>query len=176
MTIAFPFGMSTQTKWMKVVAILAITAIDACGQERRAKGDLIVISIPDRKLVLFSGGRVLKIYDVAVGKRSTPSPEGEFKIISHVKNPTWYGPHLIVPPGKNNPLGTRWMGLSVKGYGIHGTNVPSSVGKPASHGCFRMRQADLEELFDLVDVGVTVELRGQTPQFLAEVFGTNSAD
>lgn len=166
--------MSTQTKWMKVVAVLAITAIDAYAEEHHAKADRIVISIPDHKLVLFSGDRVLKIYDVAVGKPSTPSPQGEFKIISHVKNPTWYGPRMIVPPGKNNPLGTRWMGLSVKGYGIHGTNVPSSVGKAASHGCFRMRQADVEELFDLVDVGVTVELLGQRPQYLAETFAARN--
>ncbi len=168
--------MNTQTKWMKVIAVLAITAIDASAEERRAKGDRIVISIPDHKLVLFNGGHILKIYDVAVGKSSTPSPEGEFTIINHVKNPTWYGPKMVVPPGKNNPLGTRWMGLSLKGYGIHGTNVPSSVGKAASHGCFRMRQADLEDLFDRVEVGVTVELRGQRPQFLAEAFAGNSAD
>ena len=116
------------SKMMKLAAILAIAAIDACADERRTKGDRIVISIPDRKLVLLSGDSVLKIYDVAVGKPTTPSPRGEFTIISHVKNPTWYGPHIVVPPGKNNPLGTRWMGLSAKGYGIHGTNVPSSIG------------------------------------------------
>lgn len=168
--------MNAQTKWMKVAAVLAITAVDAYGEERRVKGDRIVISIPDHKLVLLAGGEILKVYDVAVGKPSTPSPEGEFKIINHVKNPTWYGPKMVVPPGKNNPLGTRWIGLSAKGYGIHGTNAPSSVGKAASHGCFRMRQADLEELFDMVDVGVTVELRQERPRFLAEVLVGNSAD
>lgn len=157
-----------------MVAVLAIAAVDAYAEERRTKGDRIVISVSDHKLVLFSGERVLKIYDVAVGKPSTPSPKGEFKIVNHVKNPTWYGPNTVVPPGKNNPLGTRWMGLSAKGYGIHGTNVPSSIGKSASHGCIRMRQADLEELFDLVDVGVTVELRGDRPQFLAETFAARS--
>lgn len=172
----FKQGMNTQTKWMKVAAVLMIAVIDAYAEERRTKGDRIVISIPDHKLVLLAGGEILKIYDVAVGKRSTPSPEGEFKIINHVKNPTWYGPKTIVPPGKNNPLGTRWMGLSAKGYGIHGTNVPSSVGKAASHGCFRMRQADLEELFEMVDVGVPVELRRERPQFLTQVLAGNSAD
>ena len=150
--------------------MLAITATDAYSEQRRSKGDRIVISIPDHKLVLFKGSQVLKIYDVAVGKSSTPSPEGEFKIINHVKNPTWYGPKTIVPPGKNNPLGTRWMGLNVKGYGIHGTNVPSSVGKAASHGCFRMRQADLEELFDLVDVGRHRGIARPTPAILSGSF------
>jgi lipoprotein-anchoring transpeptidase ErfK/SrfK len=173
--VALSSGMNnTQTQWMKLVAVLAIAAVDAYAEERRTKGDRIVISVSDHKLVLFSGDQVLKIYDVAVGKSSTPSPKGEFKIVNHVKNPTWYGPNTVVPPGKNNPLGTRWMGLSAKGYGIHGTNVPSSIGKSASHGCIRMRQADLEELFDLVDVGVTVELRGDRPQFLAETFAARS--
>jgi L,D-transpeptidase ErfK/SrfK len=165
-----------ESKLMKLAAILAISAIDAYADERRTKGDRIVISIPDHKLVLLSGNSVLKIYDVAVGKPSTPSPRGEFTIISHVKNPTWYGPHIAVPPGKNNPLGTRWMGLSAKGYVIHGTNVPSSVGKSASHGCFRMRQDDLEELFEMVDVGVVVELRGERPQLLAQALAAPAAE
>ena len=165
-----------ESKLMKLAAILAITAVDAYAGERRIKGDRIVISIPDHKLVLLSGNSVLKIYDVAVGKPTTPSPRGEFTIISHVKNPTWYGPHIVVPPGKNNPLGTRWMGLSAKGYGIHGTNVPTSVGKSASHGCFRMRQNDLEELFELVDVGTTVELRGERPQLLAQALATPATE
>ena len=157
-----------ESKLMKLAAILAITAINAYADERRAKGDRIVISIADHKLVLRRGGSVLKIYDVAVGKPATPSPRGEFTIISHVKNPTWYGPHIVVPPGKSNPLGTRWMGLSAKGYGIHGTNVPSSIGKSASHGCIRMRQSDLEELFEMVDIGVAVELRGEPQPLLAQ--------
>ena len=123
-----------------------------------------MVSIPDRKLVLFDGDRIVKIYDVAVGKPTTPTPEGEFRIINHVPNPTYYGSwsRRESSPGTNNPIGTRWMGLSAAGYGIHGTNVPSSIGKAASHGCIRMRQRDLEELFDLVNVGVTVELRGET--------------
>jgi len=165
-----------ESRLMKLAAILAVATIDAYADERRTKGDRIVISIPDHKLVLLSGNSVLKIYDVAVGKPSTPSPRGEFTIISHVKNPTWYGPHIVVPPGKTNPLGTRWMGLSAKGYGIHGTNVPSSVGKSASHGCFRMRQNDLEELFEMVDVGVVVELRGERPQLLAQALAAPAVE
>jgi lipoprotein-anchoring transpeptidase ErfK/SrfK len=67
----------------------------------------------------------------------------------------------VVPPGKWNPLGTRWLGLSRKGYGIHGTNAPKSIGKAASHGCIRLRNSDIEELFDLVSVGDAVELVGE---------------
>ena len=63
------------------------------------------------------------------------------------------------------------MGLSIRGYGIHGTNEPKSIGKAASHGCIRMAQADLEELYPLVDVGDTVELVGQRNEETARLFG-----
>jgi lipoprotein-anchoring transpeptidase ErfK/SrfK len=158
----------------KLMAVLAIAAFDlrageaahvANTSERRR----IVVSIPDRKLVLFEGDRVLRVYDVAVGKPSTPTPQGKFAIINRVPNPAWYGPSVTVAPGKNNPLGSRWMGLSAKGYGIHGTNVPSSIGKAASHGCVRMRQQDLEELFEMVAVGTTVELQGESSESLTRI-------
>lgn len=114
----------------------------------------ILISIPDRQLALVNDGQVVKIYSIAVGSTHTPSPEGNFTIVSHVANPTWTHKGKVVQPGKNNPVGSRWMGLSVKGYGIHGTNAPRSIGKAASHGCFRMGKKDVEELFTLVRVGM----------------------
>lgn len=158
--------MKREHMMMKMAAILMIAGAEASAEDRKR----IVISIPDRKLVLMSGGRVLKVYDVAVGKAATPSPEGEFRIATRVPNPTWYGPGKIVGPGKENPLGTRWMGLGYRGYGIHGTNAPSSIGKAASHGCIRMRQHDVEELFGMVDVGTVVELHGERPQVLAMIY------
>jgi lipoprotein-anchoring transpeptidase ErfK/SrfK len=148
--VAIPWGMKHE---IRLAAVLMAASFDAYAYQRR-----VVISVPNRTLVLFEGDQILKIYQVAVGKPSTPSPEGEFQIINRVPNPTWYGPDGPVAPGKDNPLGTRWMGLSFKGYGIHGTNAPGSIGKAASHGCIRMRQHDLEELFELVDVGDAVQL------------------
>jgi lipoprotein-anchoring transpeptidase ErfK/SrfK len=158
----------------KLAAVLAIAAFEAHAQESSRPtetGDRrrIVISIADRKLVLFEGERVLRVYDVAVGKRSTPSPQGKFAIINRVPNPTWYGPSIVVAPGKSNPLGSRWMGLSAKGYGIHGTNVPSSIGKAASHGCIRMGKHDLEELFEMVTVGTIVELQAEPTELVSKV-------
>jgi lipoprotein-anchoring transpeptidase ErfK/SrfK len=156
----------------KLAAVLAIAAFEARAQESGKPAPerrRIVISLADRKLVLFEGEHVLRVFDVAVGKRSTPSPTGKFAIINRVPNPTWYGPAGVVPPGKNNPLGSRWMGLSVKGYGIHGTNVPSSIGKAASHGCIRMRKQDLEELFEMVTVGTTVELEDEPTELVSAV-------
>jgi lipoprotein-anchoring transpeptidase ErfK/SrfK len=132
---------------------------------------VIVVSLEDHKLALVEDGKVKKIYNVAVGKPSTPSPVGTFTIAHRVMNPTYSHEGRIVPPGPNNPVGTRWMGLSIPGYGIHGTNVPSSIGKAASHGCIRMAKKDLEELYPMVEVGDTVELIGERNEETAQVFG-----
>lgn len=135
-------------------------------QERR-----IVVSIPDRELALVEDGRVVKIYPVAVGAARTPSPAGAFTVAVRISHPTWYGPHKIVPPGKSNPLGPRWIGLSRRGYGIHGTSSPRSIGKPASHGCIRMHNSDVEELFGMVEVGDPVDLFSERTDETAQLFG-----
>jgi lipoprotein-anchoring transpeptidase ErfK/SrfK len=132
---------------------------------------VIVVSLEDHKLALVEDGKVKKIYSVAVGKPSTPSPVGTFRIARRVMNPTYSHDGRVVPPGPNNPVGTRWMGLSIPGYGIHGTNVPSSIGKAASHGCIRMARKDLEELYPMVEVGDTVELIGERNEETAQLFG-----
>ena len=146
----------------RLLAIVMLAAAQARAEENAGEPRRIVVSIPARKLVLVEGDRVVRSYDVAVGKPSTPSPVGAFTVTSRVANPTWYGPHKVVKPGKDNPVGTRWLGLSAKGFGIHGTNAPQSIGKAASHGCIRMRNADVEELFELVGMGVAVELSGDS--------------
>jgi len=147
---------------------------DAKAQAPAAKRE-IVVSLKDRKLALVENGQVLKIYSVAVGKPSTPSPEGTFTIERRVENPTYHHNGKTVPPGPANPVGTRWMGLSIKGYGIHGTNEPNSIGKAASHGCIRMAKADLEALYPQVAVGETVELVGHRDDETARLFGNGAA-
>jgi lipoprotein-anchoring transpeptidase ErfK/SrfK len=132
---------------------------------------VIVVSLEDRKLALVEDGQVKKMYSVAVGKSSTPSPTGTFTIERRVKNPTYRHDGRTVLPGPGNPVGTRWMGLSIHGYGIHGTNEPKSIGKAASHGCIRMAKADLEEFYELVAEGDTVELVGERNEETAQVFG-----
>ena len=132
---------------------------------------LIVVSIPDRKLVLMQDGAVKKMYPVAVGKPSTPSPAGHFTIIVRVTNPTYSHRGKIVAPGPGNPVGSRWMGLSTKGYGIHGTNEPGSIGKAASHGCIRMAKIDLEDLFNQVKLGDSVEIHEQRDATVEQVLG-----
>ena len=130
----------------------------------------IVISIPDRQLALLEDGELIKVYTVAVGASETPSPEGDFTIINHAVDPTYRHEGMKITPGKDNPLGTRWMGLSLKGYGIHGTNVQSSVGKAASHGCFRMKKKEVEELYSKVRIGDKVIVRGERDELTDGLF------
>jgi lipoprotein-anchoring transpeptidase ErfK/SrfK len=131
----------------------------------------VVISITDRKLAVVEGEVVTAIFSVAVGAAVTPSPTGEFRIVSRVSNPAYYRPGVIIPSGKNNPVGTRWMGLSLKGYGIHGTNIPSSIGRAASHGCIRLRNRDIERLFAMLQIGDRVEIHGERDEQTARLFG-----
>jgi lipoprotein-anchoring transpeptidase ErfK/SrfK len=140
----------------------------------RATVRWVLVSLPDRKLALFENGKVVRTYRVAIGKTSTPSPAGAFKIVNRVTNPTYYHKGQVIAAGKDNPVGSRWMGLSAKGYGIHGTNQPNSIGKAASTGCIRMSKRDLEELFELVNVGDAVEIRAEPDQQMAAVFGTSA--
>lgn len=161
----------------EAAARLAITVIVAVAATERAMAQnaapapepekqvarRVVINIPALVLELFEDDRLVAGYPIAVGKRSTPSPRGSFQVSAKVKNPTWYGPsNEIVPPGKNNPVGTRWIGLDKKGYGIHGTNAPNSIGRAASHGCIRMRNRDAEDLFSRVRIGDEVRIVYET--------------
>lgn len=132
----------------------------------------VVVSIPDRKLVVLENEQVLRTFVVAVGAAESPSPSGEFRIINRLTNPTYYHPGVVVPAGGRNPIGTRWIGLSKKGYGIHGTNAPKSVGRAASHGCIRLRNSDIERLFSMVRVGDRVEIHGVRDAQVARWFGT----
>jgi len=143
------------------------------GDERPdAPRHVLVVSIPDRKLALTEDGRVVKVYSVAVGAAVSPSPTGTMKIVNKVIGPTYYHKGKVVPAGRCNPLGNRWMGLNQTGYGIHGTNVPSSIGKAASHGCIRMGKRDVEELFSLAQVGDAVEIHGERDARVTGIFGS----
>ncbi|MGE5577416.1 MAG: L,D-transpeptidase [Syntrophothermus sp.] len=123
----------------------------------------IVINVPAFTLYLYEEGRLIRQYPIAVGRMVTPSNFGEYRIINRVVNPTWYPEgREPVPPGPDNPVGTRWLGINLEGYGIHGTNDPSSIGKAVSKGCIRMRNEDVEELHDLVRIGTPVKLTYET--------------
>jgi lipoprotein-anchoring transpeptidase ErfK/SrfK len=170
--------------WLLVVALGVSGA--AAGQNPAASGvprnqarRWVLVSIPDRKLAVVEDGRVIQVFAVAVGATTSPSPAGEFHIIHRVANPTYYHPGLVIPPGPENPVGTRWVGLSRRGYGIHGTNKPGSIGKARSHGCIRMTNRDIERFFGMVQVGDPVEIRAERNDEVAHIFGgraeTNAA-
>lgn len=131
----------------------------------------IVVSIPDRKLALLEDGRVVKIYDVAVGAQVSPSASGEFQIAHRLSNPTYHKPGVVMAPGPGNPLGTRWMGLGVRALGIHGTNRCSSIGNNASRGCIRLKNSDVEDLFARVRIGDRVSLLAERTEEVAQLFG-----
>jgi lipoprotein-anchoring transpeptidase ErfK/SrfK len=161
-----------------VLAILVLAAARTHAQETGASAQsevrTVVVSLPDRKLALLEKGQVKKIYTVAVGKDSTPSPDGTFKIVNRLTNPTYYHEGKVVSPGADNPVGTRWIGLNQKGYGIHGTNAPKSIGKASSHGCIRMSRKDLEEFFEMVRPGDVVEIRAERDIQTMALFGTGA--
>jgi len=130
----------------------------------------LVVSIPDRKLALIENDRVVSVYTVAVGAPVSPSPAGTFTVVTRVSNPTYYRPGKVIGPGASNPLGTRWIGLSEKGYGIHGTDDPRSIGFAKSHGCIRLSNRDVERLFDRVRAGDVVELHAERTPEIAQLF------
>jgi len=164
------------TEWMAAVLILALT-IPCLGQsplkavEQPRAQRVVLVSIADRKLAVLENGNVLAYFPVAVGAAMSPSPTGEFVIVSRVANPTYYHDGVVMPAGKDSPVGTRWLGLNVKGYGIHGTNAPRSVGHATSHGCVRLRNRDVERLYGMLRVGDVVEIRGERDDEIVEVFG-----
>jgi lipoprotein-anchoring transpeptidase ErfK/SrfK len=141
---------------------------------RSGPARVVLVSIPDRKLVVLENEQLIASFRITVGAPETPSPTGEFQVVNRLTYPTYYHPGTVIPAGKNNPLGTRWIGLSKNGYGIHGTNVPKSVGRAASHGCIRLRNRDVEQLFSIIRVGDRVEIHGERNERIALWFGSRN--
>ena len=155
-----------------LTGVMLMAAAEALAQDNSSRPvRRIVVSIPDRKLAVLEGDRIVRIFETAVGAPHSPSPTGVYQIVNSIADPTWYTKGKIVPPGKCNPLGTRWLGLSRKGYGIHGTNRPDSIGHNASHGCIRMRNREVEELFKMMAVGEKVELYDERNPEVEKLFG-----
>jgi lipoprotein-anchoring transpeptidase ErfK/SrfK len=103
----------------------------------------IVIHTARRRIELYEGNRLIRNYPIAVGKGTTPTPQGRFTIASKTAYP-------------GGIFGSHWMGLSIPHYGIHGTNNPSSIGQAVSKGCIRMHNRDVENLFQYVEIGTPV--------------------
>jgi lipoprotein-anchoring transpeptidase ErfK/SrfK len=126
-------------------------------------GPVIVIRRSLNELRYYRGAKLVRKFGVATGQAVYPTPTGTFEIVDMQLNPWWRPPdspwargEKPIPPGPGNPLGTRWMGLSAPGVGIHGTPDDASIGYSASHGCIRMHIPDAEWLFHHVEIGTPV--------------------
>lgn len=152
---ALPVGRDGTRRTLRRLALLAVlagmlapTLLLALRSGQASAAVRIVIEVDQRRLTLWEDGKPVRSFPAAVGKAATPTPLGHWTIVSKER---WSG-----------GFGTRWLGLSVPWghYGIHGTNRPWTVGRAVSHGCIRLRNADVEALFELVRVGTPVVIVG----------------
>lgn len=114
------------------------------------------------------GRQRVRVYPVGIGSEGWDTPEGDFTVAQHIEKPSWTAPATIlaaepgtatsIPPGPENPLGDYWLGLSIPGYGIHGTNKPFGVGRRVSHGCVRLYPEDIRDLFPRAVKGTSVRI------------------
>lgn len=138
------------------------------------KGDMLIINKSSNTLYFFRNGVINESYPVATGKTSNLTPNGKFKIVVKYKNPYWGGAGRYAPiagGAPNNPLGKRWLGISLRGggvYGVHGNAQPSSIGTYASLGCVRMFNSDVERLYEKVRINTPIWI-GNEP--LLESYG-----
>jgi hypothetical protein len=124
----------------------------------------LVVDLSDRRVYIYRSHHLEKSYPVAIGKADWETPIGVFQVMDKQQNPTWQNPITgkIIPPGPTNPLGVAWIGFWVDGghqIGFHGTPEEASIGEAISHGCVRMRNKDILELFNEVQEGWTVTIR-----------------
>jgi lipoprotein-anchoring transpeptidase ErfK/SrfK len=141
-------------------------------------GPTIVIRVDENRLYLYDGFKVDRTYSVATAKPGYTTPTGVWTIWDKRENPTWYNPALdswgadlpaVIPGGPGNPMGTRAIYIDAPGLiRIHGTPDDSSVGRYASHGCIRMHNSEVEELFELVPIGSRVIVVGSRPSWAQE--------
>lgn len=132
------------------------------------EGARIVVNVPQRMLFWVSSDGMVESFPVAAGKRSWKTPMGDFTVANLETDPTWDVPASIqeemrregkpvvtkVPPSPQNPLGKHWIGLSIRGVGIHGTNAPATIYSLVTHGCIRLHPDDIAQLFAQVEIGV----------------------
>lgn len=118
---------------------------------------IVEINTTLNRLYLKVGDVLIKEYPVATGKSGTETPVGSFFIQSRYPYPTWFHKGVVIPGGApDNYLGSRWLGLDKPQYGIHGTIFPEQIGHSVSKGCVRMKNEDVEELYEVIPIGTRV--------------------
>ena len=130
---------------------------------RTSFGPIVVVRRGSRRLYLYRNTTFVRRFRIAVGTSTYPTPLGRYEVVMKERHPTWNPPDSPwaaglgpVAPGPENPLGTRWIGTSAPGIGIHGTPEPWTVGTAASHGCIRMYMREVEWLYERVRIGTPV--------------------
>lgn len=126
----------------------------------------IVINVPELRLYYFINGNLAKTFPVGIGDLGWVTPTGTYRIGMKQTKPTWHVPTTLrekygmktMPPGPDNPLGEYWMSLGDSHYGIHGTPMPWSIGRPATHGCIRLYDEDIKTLYRTVPSGTSVKI------------------
>ena len=121
----------------------------------------LLLNLKTRRVFVYQGQKIIASYPVAIGRPGWETPTGQFRVIQMVREPVWEHPFTgqLVPSGKNNPLGARWIGLWTDGanfIGFHGTPQENLIGWAVSHGCVRMRDRDIKALFEKVKIGTSV--------------------
>lgn len=116
----------------------------------------VVVDKSTNTLMLKAGEKSVRTYAVSTGSNKS-TPIGKFRIVNRLTDPTWYYEGKVIPPhAPDNPLGTRWLGFDLEGYGLHGTTEPETIGEYVTLGCVRMRNEDVEQIFELLPVGTEV--------------------
>jgi hypothetical protein len=118
--------------------------------------DGVYIDKSEKAIYYFRKGELSRIWPCAIGKEETPTPTGRYEVTVALEKPTWYWRGEAIPPGPENGLGDWFIGINKRGYGLHGTNEPPSIGTAASHGCVRMYNDDAGELVKMVSPGTPV--------------------
>ena len=150
-------------KWIILVWALSTFSFGSAGiktAEANAPEEKITINLASRILTFWRNGKKVIMYPIAVGAPESQTPTGSFSVLEMEENPEWIDPKDTkkkVPSGEMNPLGYRWMRF-YQTYGIHGTNRPSSIGEYVSNGCIRLKEENVEELYELADIGTPVEI------------------
>ncbi len=167
--IAFANGFSTDARYIKTGTEIIVPTQRILPANPPYNG--LVLNLPERGIYLFQKGEFIKFFPCSIGEQiDFRTPPGRYTIIEKIKDPTWYPPSWAdekepVGPGPDNPLGDRWIGLSLDKTGIHGTNDPLNIGNSVTHGCIRTYPHQLHEIYDSVEVGWTVILEYETVKF-----------
>lgn len=138
--------------------------VDGYGLDGYGPGSVthVQISLSDRRLTLYQNSTALQTYPIAVGREGWQTPVGQFQVTQMIANPDWMNPltgEVVRSGHPSNPLGDRWIGFWTDGYnwvGMHGTPDTSSIGQAASHGCIRLLDHHIDEIFRLVQLGTIV--------------------